>query len=440
VSREKILRWLSALIIGVAVPLAACGRMPLPSNLPLPVPTPTPRAVPADALVVTNGTVIDGTGADPLLNGLVVIQDEHISAIGRASDFTLAPTVRIVDAQGGTILPGMINAHTHEAASPLVRQAFFLRYGVTSACELGNPLITMSRYADPTGYGLTARGFNSGPFINVAHGYPGDSEFLYVVTNEAETRRAVDDLVARGADMLKIALEPGNSKLPWQVAAPDPIANLGRAELVALVDQAHRHNKLVRVHLGTQDMLDLALDVGVDTIEHIPLPRLDQIQFRDALQGVEYAALAPEYEAQLARMVKQGVILVPTIDKIITWCESYALTQERKTLCQQYALTPVHRFHQLGGIIALGDDASSEPRTRMPLAEMRRMLSAGLTPMQVLVASTKTAAHVCGHGHELGTLEPGKLADVIITDGNPLLELDALARVRTVILGGKIAR
>lgn len=407
------------------------------------IPAPTPRAtrpaqaVAPDALVVTNGMVIDGTGAPPILDGIVVIVENKIVAVGHAADYAIPPEARVVDARGGTILPGIINSHVHEVMSPLVRQFYFLKRGVTSACDVATPLTSMKRAPVRSEYGLTARAFFSGPIINKPLGYPGTEEFLYAVENAEQARRAVDDLVARGASMIKIALEPWNWKLPWPTATRETIPNLDRDELRAIVAQAHAHGKLVRVHLGTAEMLDLALDAGVDSIEHVPLPRLDEIEF--ATDGRAFAKLAPAYKAQLARIVQQNIVLVPTLDRIITWCESYAVTDARKRLCRQYALTPVRRFYQMGGVIALGDDSGYAARTWMPVAEMRRLLAIGMTPLEVIRASTQTAARVCGQGETLGTLAPGKLADVIVVKGNPLDDLEALNWIRAVIVDGQIA-
>ncbi|MCI0475673.1 MAG: amidohydrolase family protein [Anaerolineales bacterium] len=410
-----------------------------------PAPTPEPGAsfsaipVAADALVVTNGAVIDGTGAPPIPDGIVVIAENKIVAVGHAADFAIPPEARVLDARGGTILPGIINSHVHESTSPLVRQFYFLKRGVTTVCDLATPLTSIPRASTRTEYGLVARVFFSGPIINAPLGYPGTEEFLYPVDNPAEARRAVTDLVQRGASMIKIALEPWNWKLPWATATRETIPNLDLDEVKAIVEQAHAHGKLVRTHLGTVEMLDLALDAGVDTIEHVPLPRLEEIEFQIDAPNRDFAKLAPAYEAQLARIVQQKIVIVPTLDKIITWCEGYAVTEARKRLCRQYALTPVRRFYQMGGALALGDDSGFEARTGMPVAEMRRLLAIGMTPLQVIQASTQTAARVCGHGDELGTLEPGKLADVIVIKGNPLNDIEAMNWISIVIVDGQIA-
>lgn len=427
-SSKKII----AIWVGLIIILAACT-----SPTPSPSPTFTPRPAPTDSLVITNGIVIDGTGAPPIPNGIVIIVKDKVVALGRANDFAIPAQARVIDAQGGTIMPGIINAHVHDTASPLVRQFYFLNRGVTSVCDTGSSLTAIARARSPSSYGITARGFFSGPIINAPNGYPGSPELLYAVANPPEARRAVSDLVRRGADYIKVALEPWNWKLPWPTAEREVIPNLNLAELQAIVDQAHQEGKLVRAHLGTAEMLDLALESGVDALEHVPLPRLEDIDFRT--NSPDYADLSAAYEAQLARIVQHSIIMTPTLDKIITWCESYAIREERKILCRKYALTPVYRFHQMGGIVALGDDSASDSRTWMPIQEMRRLLETGLTPMEVIQAGTLYAARVCGHSHELGTLTPGKLADVIVVEGNPLKNIEAMNNVRVVIINGQVA-
>jgi imidazolonepropionase-like amidohydrolase len=93
----------------------------------------------------------------------------------------------------------------------------------------------------------------------------------------------------------------------------------------------------------------------------------------------------------------------------------------------------------MGGTLALGDDSGYETRTWMPIREMQRLLAAGLTPMEIIQAGTQHAAQVCGHGNELGTLEPGKLADVIVVNGDPLTDIGAMNRISVVIVDGQVA-
>jgi enamidase len=104
-------------------------------------------------------------------------------------------------------------------------------------------------------------------------------------------------------------------------------------------------------------------------------------------------------------------------------------------------LEAVRRFHALGGVLALGNDFGGVPSVAagMPLVEMRMLLAAGLTPLEVLEASTRHAAAACGQASSLGTLEAGKLADITIVNGDPLADLAAMDSVIAVVKGGEVA-
>jgi imidazolonepropionase-like amidohydrolase len=112
----------------------------------------------------------------------------------------------------------------------------------------------------------------------------------------------------------------------------------------------------------------------------------------------------------------------------------------QKEGCFQFYLDPVRYFHALGGTVALANDwgADGAIERGIPLREMQLLLAAGLTPMEVIRAGTQHAAWVCGHGEELGTLAPGMLADVIVVDGDPLVDIEAMGRVVAVIKGGQV--
>jgi imidazolonepropionase-like amidohydrolase len=284
---------------------------------------------------------------------------------------------------------------------------------------------------------IAARGFRAGPIITVPGGYPGTFPgfaWHYEVAKPDEAQAAVEDLLGRGVDVIKIALEPGHPQRPWPILSPEQVQ--------AIVEVAHAHGLPVRAHVRQAKMLDIALEGGVDVIEHVPLPfcleaELKQMLADDALQ----LAKLPELEAQLTRMAEQGTILVPTLDEN-TWVinDLPRLSPEERQMTATFILGIVRRFHKLGGIIALGNDYGNPGvQLGMPLREMELLLDAGLTPMEVIEAGTRHAAKVSGHGDELGTLEPGKLADIIVIDGNPMTDLKALDRVTLVIKNGKIA-
>ncbi len=428
-----------AFAFALLLALVACRKVPISSPALTAPPPSTLQAVPTDALVIENGTVIAGTGAAPSVDGIVVIQADRIVAVGHAADFAIPSSAKVIDAKGGTIMPGIINAHVHGASSPAVRRVYFLLKGVTSVCDMGSPLKQMPLFVQDHVSGPAARGFQSGPMITVHGGYPDihwHADLNYEVATPDQAQAAVADLVDRGADVIKITLEPGSAEAPW------PMLDLQQAQ--AVVQEAHSRGKLVRAHVGRingTDVLDIVLKSGVDIIDHVPLPVFSGREAYDLLKDSGHYTMTLEYQEQLARLVAQRVIMVPTLSAHTLWCESPNLTPQQKQGCYEFYQEPVGQFHALGGTVALANDYGADDTIEkgIPLREMQLLLAAGLTPMEVIQASTQYAAWVCGHGNELGTLEPGKLADVIVVDGDPLANVEAMSRVVVVIKGGQVA-
>ena len=395
-----------------------------------------------DALVVMNGTVIDGTGNPPVVDGVVVVHGDRIVAVGEVAAFQIPPNARVVDAGGGTILPGVINAHTHSTHDPEVRRAFLID-GVTTVCNLGTTLERLPMFEDAsTPEGPAARGYWAGPIITAPGGYPGPvygSQFSYEVESPEAARAAVTDLLDRGASVIKIALAPGDPRNPW------PVLDLARVQ--AIVEEAHARGALVRAHVFEPYLVeDIVLPAGVDVIEHDPLPILtpdeeSRVLDSDDPRTLLFDVLAPEFERLQQRMVDRGTVMVPTLDGAVGTLFNKLDRSPVEQVVVDLHVEAAHRFHALGGILALGNDFGGVPNVEqgMPLVEMKLLLAAGLTPMEVIEASTRHAAFACGQKERLGTLEAGKLADIIIVDGDPLTDLAAMGRVIAVIKGGDLA-
>jgi len=432
--RKAIAVWMFVSLLCFA--FAACGGQPTTS--PSPTAPPVPQLVPADAWVLTNGAVIVGTGAPPIPDGIVVIQRERVVAVGRAADYAIPAGTKVVDAKRGTILPGIVNAHVHGVSNPAVRRVYFMLKGVTSVCDMGSRLGELPQFEHDHAIGPAARGFRAGPIITAPGGYPDiywHASLSYEITGTNEARVAVVDLVNRGADVIKIALEPGSAQEPW------PMLDL--QEVKAIVQAAHERGRLVRAHVGRTDgtqVLDIVVESGVDVIEHVPVPVFSAKDAYNLIKDQAHFALDPAYEARLTRLVAHQVAMVPTLDAHTLWCELPGLTSEQKQACFEFYVEPVRRFHTLGGVVALANDYGADDAIEkgMPLREMRLLLAAGLTPLQVIEAGTRHAAQVCGHGKELGTLEPGQLADIIVVNGDPLADIEVMQQVSVVIKGGQI--
>ena len=140
-------------------------------------------------------------------------------------------------------------------------------------------------------------------------------------------------------------------------------------------------------------------------------------------------------------MVAAGTVLVPTLDRPFGALFRASNPTPEQQSGIETILRIVQGFHEMGGVVGLGTDwaAGTGMPAGIPLGEMEMLLAAGLTPLEVIEAGTRHAAIVCGHGGELGTLEPGMLADVIIVDGDPLADLQALSQVLLVIKNGEVA-
>ena len=384
------------------------------------------------SLVVTNGVVVDGTGADPITDGLVAIHGNRIVAVGQSIDFKIPDEATVIDAVGGTILPGVINSHTHGVRSAETRRGLFLLDGVTSICDLGVPLFLMQPFEqEESQSGQAARGFKAGPIVTASGGYPGPV-WGYILSYEIqggdEAEIAVRDLHARGADYIKVALEPGQADENW------PVMDL--QELRSIVATAHAYDLLVRAHVTNSAMLNIALDAGVDVIEHVPMPSYSNEDLESMFDDAGVFRMPSELEAQLLRMIDQGVVLVPTLD-VITYRRG-DIEPETEVFIQAI-LGVVRFFYDSGGIIAVGNDYGNPGvHLGMPLHEMELLQNAGLSPLEVIEAATRHAAYVCGQSDELGTLERGKLADLIVVDGNPLDDLHAMDSVLYVVKDGKL--
>jgi imidazolonepropionase-like amidohydrolase len=393
-------------------------------------------------MVIRNGTLIDGTGAAPIPDGMVIIQGERIVAVDREADLELPAKGQIIDAGGGTILPGMIDSHVHETWDPEVRRQF-LELGVTSVCDLGSPIERMDDLKQDTWNGKpAARGFRAGPIVTAPGGLPDavlHADLNYELGTPKEARMGVADLVGRGADVIKVYLQPTANNKPYPM--------LGDAVLKAIVEKAHAHGVLVRAHVTQLPLVPMALDAGVDVVEHVPKPDLSEEGIMRELEGSDdpladlfHLVVVAEYDTLLPRMAGQGVVMVPTLARGLgRWYGSQEATPGQRVLADG-VLEIVGRFHSAGGVIALGTDFS--PGALGPDAFVREtqlLRAAGLTPVQVIEAATKHAARVCGHDKDLGTIEVGKLADILIVDGDPIADLEALERVVIVVKEGKVA-
>jgi len=381
-------------------------------------------------LAITNGTIIDGTGAPPR-SGSMGVTNDRITAILTKND-PLPEADQTIDAKGGTILPGLIDAHDHQTYHNtfgllqwqwtlprdqlIIRSCIAaldaLRHGVTAIREMGAAGATnfSIKKAMASGDLIGPRIFTCGMPLTVTGGY------AYWICTEADgpdgVRTAVRQQLKMGADFIKLM---ASNEKPLPGRDEQSLAQFTKEELRAAVDEAHAAGVKVAVHACGSKAIERCLDAGVDTIEH----------------GVYL-------NRELAqRMKEQGTYYSPTLgiyeyDTDLFWRRGKAKAEFCRILMKAHR-EHFETIHDIGLKWTVGTDAI------VPIAtEMQKLVHAGLDPMTVIVSATRTNAEMIGRLEDLGTLEVGKLADILIVDGNPLKEMSHMANVKVIIQGGKI--
>lgn len=366
----------------------------------------TSKTAPPDIIVLVNGTLIDGSGSEPLPDSVLVIEGDLIKAVGARSKLSIPAGARTIDLSGAFILPGFINAHVHDAFDKNHLETW-AKAGVTTVRDEGlllTPLLLKNRLAlrdQLASNPRFARLVSAGSMISPPDGYGQ----LFVDSPE-NARKKVQDEISAGVDLIKISMETG-------YAGRSGLPLLTDDELAAIVATAHEQGLLVSAHVTQARYLENLIDAGVDDMAHIPY----DIVLEETIQ----------------RLVAEDIFVVPTL----TVLEAYGSLAG--------ASMNLRSFVEAGVPIALGNDYTSVPQNGfdhfdlgMPMHEIERMSQAGMSPMQIIVAATRHAAHVCGLESSLGTLEAGKVADILILSADPLQDLAALTQVHMLIHNGVV--
>ena len=401
--------------------------------------------------VLLGATLIDGTGASPVPNAAVLVDGERIVAAGARAGVTWPAHAELVDLSGLTLLPGLIDTHDHlashgyalsrrwgldEPASTAhlrtgrvleqtlamgyttVRDAGGLDAGFRVAVEEGllrGPRLSLGlKIISPTG-GIGDSVSPSGHSCWI----PADPSLPDSVANGVDQVRAVvRTMVRAGADAIKCATTGGASSRPGH-GPSDPAFT--RDEMRMLVDEAHALGRKVLCHALGGAGLRLAVEAGVDSIEH----------------GC-YLADQPEL---LAMMAERGTFLTPTLLVYVYHRESPAPHVRRRARAL-YArhLESVQMALAAGVKVVAGTDAGGHGHP-MNARELECLVEAGMSPMQALRAGTGRAAECLGWEGEVGTIAPGRFADLVALDGDPLRDVALLQRAERIKLvwkGGTI--
>lgn len=440
----------SRLRVGVVLALAAATSLAQPvsrsawidravtttSDDPRAIPVPAGFNEPDGSIVIRNARLFDGTGA-PARPAALLVTGSHIVRISATeAELAAPPGAIVIDVGGKTVMPGLIDLHTHltyvesfglpaatsdesQAGAALrgqERLRYFVESGITSVRDVAShgvapfllkQWVASGRIPGPrvfaAGSLITAVGGHGteGEAIRTAPSYPDGA--VYEASGADGFRNAVRLQFKRGADLIKLG------------------SHFDREEVQAAIDEAHALGLRVTVDSETI-YTQMAVEAGVDCVEH-PLPRTD------------------ETIRQMARKGVNAVITLVPYQYINSGGGYFFSTSRRFTATNDVHLAMAKKLDAAGVRIGIGTDLVVGWYKFLPepyLQELRNYQMLGKTAAEALVAATRTNAEILGMADRLGTLEPGKLADLIVIDGRPDVDIEDLGKVEQVVVNGRV--
>ncbi len=420
--------------------------------------TPTAAGKPR-TLALVGGMLVTGYDlVPPLHHAAVIVRDNRITWVGSAADAEIPPDAEVIDTSGRTMLPGLMDLHVHlmllghgdyarwfpwsveygvgRVMEISARQ--LLMAGVTTAVDLSGPLEESLAIRDRINRGDVRgpRMLMSGPWVSLREGrFPPEQ---IVVSTPDEAYAATERLADAGVDVIK--------------AYP-----MSAAHYAKVVEAAHKHGLRVYAHAVDEPLVRAALTGGVDVITHPGGG--DAAPYDPSFVRELVASKRPVTATAIHRFVYARTIAFPgrlRDPRLRTdfpgdlWREVQDSFAHWETLAYfqaagRDALFGKARLEQLvdaGVVMGMGTDSGTPMNfhTEALWRELEAHVEAGMSPLRAIAAATRVNAQIIGRGADLGTIEPGKLADIIVVRGDPLSHISALSEVETVVKDGVVEK
>jgi imidazolonepropionase-like amidohydrolase len=387
---------------------------------------------PAKPIAIKNVRIFDGSRVIP--KGTVVLRGRTIAAAGRK--VAIPAGAEVIDGAGATLMPGLIDSHTHTWADALARAAVF---GVTTELDMfTDPSFASAMRAEQAESGAPGRAdlFSAGYLATVPGGHGTEYGMpVPTLTRPDEAQAWVDARLGEGSDYIKIVMEDGK---PYGMTTP----TLDEPTVAALVAAAHRRKKLAVTHVSTEDSAKSALSVGSDGLIHIFSDRAPEPAFV-SLAAKRKAFVTPTLtvvESTTGTASGGSLVDDSRLAPYLTDEEIQNLRRSfpRRSLIMQHALDAVRQLKKAGVPILAGSDAPN-PGTAHGASihrEMELLVAAGLSPAQALAAATSVPAKVFGL-KDRGRIAAGLRADLVLVQGDPTADITA---TRDILRVWKIGR
>lgn len=386
----------------------------------------------AKTVAIVEAMIIDGLGGEPILDGRVLVKDGKIIAVGTTSEIEIPEEAEIIDATGMALLPGFIDSHFHLDRIKNL-PAMFLQNGITS---IRDPGAWIEAYNEERVSGhVLPRLFLTGPHLDMnPPAYPYDA---FIVRDGLEAETHINQVVEQGASAIKVYF-----RMPLDL-------------IRQVCEAAHKRGIPVTAHLEVTDPVE-AIQVGLDGIEHITsfgmtlLPKREKEKYKQAILNDNNARKAGRYtvwkdldvtsnkvDSLIRFLVGKGTFVSPTLGAFEYQAEG-SQTDSVKLIAFENMKLFTGKLKNGGVRVVIGSH-SSVPYAELGWAfqrEMELMVESGISNSDVIQAATIENARFFRIEDRLGSIEKGKIADLILIKGNPLVDIKATRNIEKVMLNG----